>query len=295
MAASEPRSLAGSNQSSAEVLARISSPSAYPLPRGPSVGGEHTHAVLDASAFSVRGANYLRDGLKQPSSPAVLDLMHVDMFRCEQKIGNVAARSDSWLRQARAAGDTRYYLTVLYVTTASPYIHLVLYFAVQPERARANPSFAGLWARFTAEGAEGDAFRNARWKVIPSVSEGPWAVKYAVGTKPALLGTKLSHTWVLNNNGGGAPLGAGEGGGGGGGGSSGGGSGGGGGGGGGEGKAGLASPARRGRSTSFSSVHGPGPYLEADCDVASSSMALILVSLLQGSAKCVVGLAFFCC
>jgi hypothetical protein len=93
-------------------------------------------------------------------------------------------------------------------------------------------------------------------------------VQYAVGTKPALLAAKLAHTWVLNNGG---PLAGGEL------------SGGGGGGGGG---ARGASPARpRGRSTSFSSVHGPGPYLESDCDVASSNMALILVSLIQGAAK----------
>jgi hypothetical protein len=273
----EPPSLAGSNQNSAEISARVAGVTpGTTLPRGASVGGEHTHAELDATRFNLRGPNYHRDGVKRPSAPSMFDLMHVDLFRSESKIGNVAARGDSWLRKARAAGDTRYYYVVLYVTTASPFIHLCAYFAVQPERVRANPHFESLWRRFTAEGPAGDAFRSERWKVVPSVSEGPWAVQYAVGTKPALLATKLAHTWVLNHNG--PSLSAG---------------GGGGGGGGGAAAASGASPPRgtsparreRGRSTSLSSMHGPGPYLESDCDVASSNMALILVSLIQGAAK----------
>lgn len=36
-----------------------------------------------------------------------------------------------------------------------------------------------------------DAFRNARFKLIPSVVEGPWLVQQAVGTRPALLGKTL--------------------------------------------------------------------------------------------------------
>jgi hypothetical protein len=270
-AASLPPPLAGFDLRSDEILARITCDPPTSLLRGPSVGGEHTHAPIEASLFNLRGPGYHRDGVKRPSAPAMFDLMHVEFFRSESKIGNVAARSDSWLRKARAAGDTRYYYCVLYVTTASPFIHLCAYFAVQPERVRANPHFEALWRRFTAEGPEGDAFRTDRWKVVPSVSEGPWAVQYAVGTKPALLATKLAHTWVVNNGG---PLPGG-------------------GGGGGEAAAAApaggargSSPARgRGRTTSFSSVHGPGPYLESDCDVASSNMALILVSLIQGAAK----------
>jgi hypothetical protein len=265
-------SLSGVDLPSEDILARMTGAMPLSLPRGASVGGEHSHAPLDASLFPLRGPGYHRDGVKRPSAPAMFDLMHVEMFRSESKIGNVAARSGSWLQKARAAGDTRYYMVVLYVTTASPYIHLCTYFAVQPERVRANPHFESLWRRFTAEGSEGDAFRSERWKVVPSVSEGPWAVQYAVGTKPALLATKLAHTWVLNHSA--HPTAAAAGGGGGSG-------GGGGGGGGGVGK----SPSRRGRSTSLSCMHGPGPYLEADCDVASSSMALILVSMIQGAAK----------
>ena len=36
-----------------------------------------------------------------------------------------------------------------------------------------------------------DAFRNARFKILPNVSEGSWLVKNGVGNTPALLGKTL--------------------------------------------------------------------------------------------------------
>lgn len=237
------------------------------LPAGPSEGGEHSCSPLPPAGFQVRARNYLHDKIKIAAEPSLFDLMHVDMWRSPQKIGNVAARKDSWLRSARAAGDTREYLVILYVTPATPYIHLAFYLAVQPARLAARPHAQRLWTRFCQTGTEGDAFRNERWKVIPRIAEGPWAVQAAVGTKPALLGTKLEHTWILCPNddkgsGGAAPTTAGE---------------------------QLGSPSHaRPRGSSFGVAHGPGPYIESDCDVSSSSMAYVLVSLIQNSAKCVL-------
>lgn len=268
-----PVSLAGSNLDSAAIRAKVDYKSLrYPFPEGPEAGGDHSFCSISTEGFQVRGPNYLEDRVKIDAGEAMFDLMHTDMFRSEDKVGNVAARRDSWLRAAREAGDTRYYLVVVYVTPAAPYIHLVFYYAVQPERVRARPNFASLWRQFTAHGPEADEFRNERWKVIPRVAEGPWAVSYAVGTKPALLAQKLTHTWVVCD--------------------------------------GVADPVRpkpvggvesvgnqdatcgsgaalgyRARGGSFYSNAGPGPYLEADCDVASSSMAFMLVSLLQSSAR----------
>lgn len=63
-------------------------------------------------------------------------------------------------------------------------------------------------------------------QVIPRIAEGNWMVKRAVGTKPALLGTKLTHDWVVTDR-----------------------------------------------------------YLDVSVDVASSSMASVLVGMLQQYAK----------
>jgi hypothetical protein len=270
--------VSGSDRDSEKVRDSINPDTVrYAFPAGASASGEHCYSDV-TETFQVRGVEYLADRVKIDGGDAIFDLMHVDMFRCAEKIGNVAARSDSWLRSARAAGDTRYYLNVVYVTPASPHLHMSFYYAVQPSRLAANPHFSSLWQQFTAHGPEADAFRNERWKVIPRIAEGPWAVSYAVGTKPALLAQKLTHTWVIcdgsapeerarSQSGGGvesvgnqdASCGS-----------------------------SMALGMGQGGGTSISDAEGPGPYLEADCDVASSSMAFMLVSLLQSSARCVL-------
>lgn len=265
-----PASLRGRDQNSSLLQSAVKGDLPNSFPQGPDKGGEHCYAQLDGSSFQIRGPNYLEDKVKIDSCPSVFDLMHVDVFRSHEKIGNCAARHDSWLRAARRAGDTRYYFVVVYVTPADPFIHLVIYFAVQPDRARALPHFSKLWEQFTAHGPAADAFRDERWKVIPRVAEGSWIVSNAVGTKPALLAQKLTHTWIICDGstsagvsetpltGAVATADAG---------------------------CGATSPQARQRGGSFSTAVGPGPYLEADCDVASSSMAFVLVSLLQSYAK----------
>ena len=40
-----------------------------------------------------------------------------------------------------------------------------------------------------------DEYRNARFKLIPSMVEGPWVVKTAVGNKPVILGRKLTQRY----------------------------------------------------------------------------------------------------
>lgn len=293
-----PPCVAGEDADSAAIIAAVAARAAaagaaggatglrYPYPRGPTSGGEHCFSDV-TETFPVRGPAYLADKVKVDAPPAAFDLMAVEAFRCADKIGNVAARRDSWLRAARAVGDKRYYLVVLYVTPAAPHIHFVFYYAVQPSRVLAAPHLDALWRRFTAHGPDADAFRNERWKVIPRIAEGPWAVSYAVGTKPALLAQKLTHTWVLCDGTADAPprpssppaLGGvesvgtqdascGS-------------------------SAALPGMGYRSRGGSFVAPTGPGPYLEADCDVASSSMAFMLVSLLQSSARyLVIDLAF---
>lgn len=50
--------------------------------------------------------------------------------------------------------------------------------------------------RLLAAFLEGDdAYRNARFKLIPSVVEGPFLIRMSVGNKPVLLGTKLTQRY----------------------------------------------------------------------------------------------------
>lgn len=237
----------------------------FNLSEGTHVDGQHCYSHLDATTFDIRGPTYLKDKKKVKAEPSVFTLMHVDIFCSNDRMGNLAAREDSWLRKARAAGDTRYYMVVVYVTPALPYVHLIIYYAVDQERIDALPHFKKLWSNFTNKSPEFDGYRNDRWKVIPRVAEGSWMISKAVGTKPAMLAQKLAHHWILVDGPGdvaAAAAGAG---------------------------AGAASDPHQkhkmGHSFRLPADMGPGPYIEGDCDVLSSNMAFVLVSMLQQYAK----------
>jgi hypothetical protein len=229
------------------------------LPRGPERGGSHCYCSVPAETFQVRGPRYNADKVKVSSAPSAFELMHVELFRSHSRIGNVAARSQGWLRKARAAGDRRFYLVISYVCPSAPFVHTVFYYAADEQRIEASPQLQRLWQRFTARGPGADAFRNERWKVIPRVPEGSWIVQRAVGSKPALLATKLTHTWILCDR---VPIAA--------------------------------------ATSDLSTLHESlvpaspisadplGPYLESDCDVASSSVAQAIVGVIMQYAKLVV-------
>jgi len=45
-----------------------------------------------------------------------------------------------------------------------------------------------------------DAFRNSRFKLIPSIVEGYWMVKRAVGTKACILGKAITCNYLRKDN-----------------------------------------------------------------------------------------------
>jgi hypothetical protein len=266
------------SEAAREAFAHVSAlPSLGALPQGPDKGGSHSYCRIPGNTFQVRGPRYHIDKVKVASSAAAFSLMFVEMFRSVSRVGNVAARRRGWLRKARDAGDRRFYLVVNYVTPALPYIHAIFYYAVDEARLASSPHLHRLWQRFTAHGPAADAFRNERWKVIPRIPEGSWIVQKTVGSKPTLLGTKLTHTWILQSSSSSASSGSqsGE----------------------------IATAAAT--AASSASGDGPGgpspssgstpaaqvdlgPYLESDCDVASSSVAQAIVGVIQQYAKLVV-------
>ena len=70
-------------------------------------------------------------------------------------------------------------------------LQVVLYFGVAVDD---RPSAGSrLYERFCAGS---DAFKNKRFKLIPSVAEGPWLVQTAVGSRPSILGKALKQRWV---------------------------------------------------------------------------------------------------
>ena len=61
--------------------------------------------------------------------------------------------------------------------------------------AAARSAFLHAWSRFVSGSNE---YRDAHLKFIPHLIEGPWVVKKAMGTKPAVLGSKLKQSYHAN-------------------------------------------------------------------------------------------------
>ena len=77
-----------------------------------------------------------------------------------------------------------------------PGYHLVSYFGLDDiEEIRTNKTPFGRVARRFFFGSS-DKFRDETFKLIPRIVDGNFVVKKAVGTKPALLGTKVAQSYI---------------------------------------------------------------------------------------------------
>ncbi|KAG8470683.1 hypothetical protein KFE25_009104 [Diacronema lutheri] len=153
--------------------------------------GEDTHCwdEPEPQTFKLRGASYLTDRLKVPApeGSTLMQLIAIDLICAAQPIEHAAARPGS--PALRESADN-FVLVVNLQLPGSPAVSLVLFWAVK----RQDMADGALMARLEwfADAAT-DEERNSVLKLVPSVQEGNWIVRRAVGQKPVILGRAL-HT-----------------------------------------------------------------------------------------------------
>jgi len=180
-----------------------------PMPKFPDGAklGSHLNCYSepDASNFQVRGANYLRDRKKIPSSDFIFPIRGIDLFltdACPENAGSNGGVFGGNLREKPS----------FIINFRLPWGVLLAYFEI-PTRfipfiracyepgydASTLPSLDSMSpsdrcvARFLKAT---DKEKDKTLKIVPIVVEGPWIVKSTVGGKPAILGTKLPVTYV---------------------------------------------------------------------------------------------------
>ena len=154
---------------------------------------EHCWSPLPSSTIPVRASSYLKDGKKAPSAHGSL-LLAVELFRSPTAASHVAKRPDSPAHTLakRTTSDVDFVFVVNMVLPAAEGVYqVVFYYGLLREQG--GPSAASRLLERFINGT--DAFRNARFKLIPTVVEGPWLVQKAVGNRPALLGKTLRQRW----------------------------------------------------------------------------------------------------
>ncbi|KAG5593615.1 hypothetical protein H5410_034847 [Solanum commersonii] len=127
------------------------------------------------SGFVIRGKTYLKDSTKVTGGDPLLKLIAVDWFKVDECITNIALHPKCLVQ-----------------VPAKPNYSLVLYYAA--DRPVNKDSLLGKFIDGT------DSFRDSRFKLIPSIREGYWMVKRAVGTKACLLGKAVTCKYLRQDN-----------------------------------------------------------------------------------------------
>ncbi|XP_078443186.1 ENHANCED DISEASE RESISTANCE protein (DUF1336) [Wolffia australiana] len=141
--------------------------------------------------FMIRGKTYLSDYAKVSGGDPLLKLIAVDWLKSENCINQVAQHTKC-LVQSETAKKLPFILAINLQIPAKPNYSLVMYYGA--DRPVRKDSLLG---RFI-DGS--DAFRDARFKLIPSIVEGYWMVKRAVGTKACLLGKAVTCNYIRQDN-----------------------------------------------------------------------------------------------
>jgi hypothetical protein len=167
-------------------------------------------AEPDANSFRVRGKFYKSDNKKVNAGSSLFRLIAAEIVETDIPIMSgmcthpkervqLAMQRD---REAKAQGIEScemppYVFVVNIALPGPPHYHMVYYYAVDdismidgsdgtPSSRLCNEFF------FTKD----DAFRDNTFKLIPQIIEGNFMVRKAVGSTPAIMGTKIKQTYI---------------------------------------------------------------------------------------------------
>ncbi|KAL4564111.1 hypothetical protein LXL04_028163 [Taraxacum kok-saghyz] len=172
------------------------------------------------TGFMIRGKTYLQNNAKIAGGNPFLRLIAVDWFKVDNPIGKVALHPKcllqvlkfhfwsliiafvltlvpdymvlTFLLQSDFGKKLPFVLVMNLQIPAKPNYSLVLYFAADKPLLKDS-----LLERFV-NGT--DTFRDSRFKLIPSIVDGYWMVKRAVGTKACLLGKAVTCKYLRQDN-----------------------------------------------------------------------------------------------
>nr|XP_011470338.1 PREDICTED: protein ENHANCED DISEASE RESISTANCE 2-like [Fragaria vesca subsp. vesca] len=160
-------------------------------PKGKDDADTNCWSTPSGKGFMIRGKNYLKDNSKVTGGEPLLNLIGTDWFKVDKAMDNIALHPRC-LVQSEAGKKLPFVLVINLQVPAKPNYSLVLYYA-----ADRPPKPDSLFSKFVDGN---DMFRNTRFKLIPSIVEGYWMVKRAVGTKACLLGKAVTCKYLRQDN-----------------------------------------------------------------------------------------------
>jgi len=164
--------------------------------RSSTKGQTNRWSEVNGRRFHVRGLKYMSDKKKLASEESTFELVNVDLFATGSRNEHIAEWKFSTYQKARRNAERSgvpapFMLIINWLIPGEPMYNQVNYFELKDEKR--DPEYERLLQHFLT--GPNDAFRDKRFKLIPSVEEGPWIVKQGVGKTPAILGSKLKQTY----------------------------------------------------------------------------------------------------
>lgn len=164
--------------------------------------GNSKTVLYDPTSFQVRGKNYLKDGKKIKSSYPLFHLRGIQVVQKAELSFHVA--QESWCGLPRHSNQTNEWLLVNYMIPGKTCVQVVCLFTASPavqellggssanetEKRKGPPP--PQWAKLVQSFWRADqSFCDERFKLIHNIVNGSWAMKMAIGSKPALTGKKI--------------------------------------------------------------------------------------------------------
>ncbi len=169
-------------------------------------------AEPDANSFLVRGPTYKKDRVKINAGASIGRLVAVDLVAVEkpifsglsthptERIQRALERERKLKEQGKESDMPPFVFMVNIVLPGPPFYHAVYYYAVDDMSTIDGTNGTGssrLCQKFLF--GDSDKFRDMTFKLIPQIVEGNFMVRKAVGSTPAIMGTKLQQSYVRSN------------------------------------------------------------------------------------------------
>mmetsp|Transcript_7860 Transcript_7860/g.13873 ORF Transcript_7860/g.13873 Transcript_7860/m.13873 type:complete len:1130 (-) Transcript_7860:214-3603(-) len=149
----------------------------------------------NAGYWKVRGPNYLSDKVKMLAPVSLMEVVQTQWSFYNSPISHISANPNELIQREHVGRKDRPFLFV--INFMVPYLgNWATYFA----KRRGEDDDLGA-DRVLQRFMDGDdEYRNGRFKIIPSVVEGSFLVKKAIGNTPAILSRKLTTSYFRGDN-----------------------------------------------------------------------------------------------
>ena len=169
-------------------------------------------AEPDANSFLVRGPSYKKNRVKINAGASIGRLVAVDLVLVDkpiltgmsihptERVQLALERERKLKRLGKQSDMPAFVFMVNIVLPGPPFYHAVYYYAVDDMSiidGSNGTASSRLCQRFLF--GNSDDFRDRTFKLIPQIVEGNFMVRKAVGSTPAIMGTKLQQLYVRSD------------------------------------------------------------------------------------------------